>query len=194
MISENILEMFKSHQSDPSFGILITDIEQKEECNQESIIFTVYQVNKSIEEIATGNVYEKKLHIISELNLDNDNLYKTKLIGYLSGEKLVQTIESPNEILSHDIEVLDTKLQKEIEIEFNKNYKETPKIIVNTDTNTKKLYKDYSTDFIKNVDDLFCFKIKFKNLKTRKSYPNIGIIIIGDKIDEETETNTDNSE
>lgn len=193
MINQNILTMFKSHQSDPPFSILVTNIEQKEECGQESITITVHQVNKPISEIEEdSNVVSRKLNIIGELDIDDNELYKTKLVGYSFDEEKINPIEPTTGILDRYIEILDVKLQKTINIEFNKEYKEQPKIIVNLPKEYEQIYRNMSTDFITKEKEINDEKIKywsgvtltFNGLKTKKTYPIAGIIIIGDKEEE----------
>ena len=48
MINENILSMFKSHINNPSFSIVITEIEQNEECGHDNLAITVHQIDKPL--------------------------------------------------------------------------------------------------------------------------------------------------
>ena len=187
MINENILKLFKSHTKSPYFSIIITDIQQTEECGQEGIKFTVHQINKSINELELGaNIVSRDLHVVSSLDLDENNLYKTKLIGYSSNEKKIKSETGESGIFSHSIEVLDTILQKEIQIKFNKKYEEKPKIITNIEKKYESLYRSISIESItEKIDGKEYYvgaNITFNNLKTRIEYPEISIIIIGDVI------------
>lgn len=190
MINQNILSMFKSHASNPSFSILITDIETVEECGQEGLIITVHQIDKPLSLLEENtNITSRKLHIMSGLDTDDDNLYKSKLIGYISDEKKETQASSEPGVFSHSIEMLDTKLQKEISVEFNKSYEKMPKIITNIDKQYESLYRSISIEPVTKVENDITYytgaKLTFNGLKTKKSYPIISIIILGDdKIDE----------
>lgn len=195
MINENILSMFKSHINNPSFSIVITEIEQNEECGHDNLAITVHQIDKpliSLEENA--NVVSRKLNIKSELTVDDKSLYATKLLGYLSDEKPVKSVKSETGIVSHTLEFLDTKLAKQITVNFNKKYVIKPKIIVNTEKEYESLYTGFSIEYItedeiikdiNNEEKVIQYYIgailTFKNLKTKQNYPIISIIIIGNE-------------
>ena len=202
MINENILSLFKSHNGDPSFSIIITDIKQSQECNQDILEITVNQVDKPLDNIlSNGNVFSKKLTIQSNLSLNDDDLYKTELIGYISEEKKINPTETEPGILSHSIEILDTKLKDKISIEYNKKYKNKPKIIPNIDKESDSLFRKYiinhitekkiekvtktingnSQSFEEEVTYYTGVEIEFIGLKKKYDYPIIGIIIIGDE-------------
>lgn len=205
MINENILSLFKCHSGNPSYSILITDITQNQECNQDNITFTVYQINKDINDIITDDVHvsSRNLTIQGNLDIGSDNLYGTKLIGYVSGEKAITEI--PTKTGVKEIEVLDTKLKEEIVIEYNKEYEKMPKIFINTENSIESLYgkmeiTQITENKIKEVEESYITEegteairkkeeektyytgaiLKFNGLKRKKEYPIIGIIIVGD--------------
>ena len=188
MINQNILSMFKSHEKNPPFSILITDIEQEQECNQENIKFTVHQINKPISVLEeNANVTSRKLNIKSELDIDDENLYKTKLVGYLSDEQKVSPISPTPDLFDYSIEMIDIKLEKEVKIEFNKEYKKLPRVIVNIDKQYESLYKKISTEYLTKEESDTIYTgviISFDNLKTKKQYPLINITIIGEEENE----------
>lgn len=179
MINKNILNEFKSH-TDPNFSIIITDIETNTECNEESITFTVYQINKSVEQLKeNAEVTSKKLHIISTLDIDENDLFYSKLKGYISDNATIQ--ESQSGVSSHYIEAIDTILDKEIDIKFTNQYENEPKVIVNINKKYEALYRSLSTTYKKENDKYTGVTLKFNNLKTRSNYPQISVLIIGDE-------------
>lgn len=195
MINQNILPMFKSHQGSPSYSIIVKDIEcEKNECNQESVIFTVYQIGKDIDElILNEDVVSRKLNIVSDLALNSENIYHSTLTGYLSDEKNITPEQSESDNpLNHYIEIVDVELNKNIDIDFKKEYESKPKIIINVEEKYESLYRTYSltykeklfenseNDTIEEVRKYNGVSIKFNNLKKMKHYPIISIIIIGD--------------
>ena len=193
MINRDILKMFESHTKDPSFTILIRDIKQTQDCGQEAVEITVDQINKSINKIEEDcNIVSKKLNIRSELGVDDNNLYVSKLVGFSYDEKPVTEIDSTPGVLSNSIEILKTKLRKEIEIEFERDYEEKPSIIIDIDKKYESLFRTMSREYVieektktiwgipetKNV--YTGVKLIFNGLKTKNSYPDVSIVIIGD--------------
>lgn len=77
MINTDILKNF---ESDSKTTIEIIDIEQVEECSQESIKIIVNETDKN------NVTREKKLVISSELDIDESGYYKSKLTGYQNKE------------------------------------------------------------------------------------------------------------
>lgn len=196
MINQNILSMFKSHASNPAFSIIITDIQQNQDCGQENLKITVHQVDKSKEEIEQGaNVVSRVLNIRSELGIDDEDLLITKLVGYSTNEQNIQTRPAETGLLSHFIEILETTLKKEVTIEFAKEYRAPPSILINIESKYESLYKTVSKDYISYdveeydtngelIDKKTYYtgvNLTFNGLKGKQSYPLIDIIIIGDK-------------
>lgn len=193
MINNNILSMFKSNVDGPIFSILIKDIKQDKDCGEDSLQITVLQVDKSLNEIINNseNVVKRTLDIKGQLELDDQDLYRTKLIGYVSGENVVKKIDESNSPYNKTIEVLETNLEKEISIEFNKEYKKQPFIFINID-NYKNFYKKEAFSFDKYTksevingkeveQEYFTgVTITFEGLKRKQTYPVIGVVIIGD--------------
>ena len=189
MINTNIITGLKPHNQislsdiSSSYFVAIKDIEQKSECNQDCIEFTLCQIYKPLQDLT--NEYDnidKKLTISGSVESDNNGLYYTKLIGYESRVKNSNDTEEEYEENSHHIEILETKLSKEIDIDFSEQYSEgIPSVIVNIEKKYENLYKEYSTEYKKDENDNYTgVVISFKNLKTKKNYPFIKITIIGD--------------
>lgn len=216
MINENILSSIKSHKErDPSYVVMIEDIQQKRECNQDSLVFLLHQIdlnkmkmmlndrvtlqddeesiNDFIDKIFSGaKLTSRNFHVMSDLSSDEDGLSYAQLIGYLSDERRRNVsdyyYDTTNELtLTHNIEILETKLNKIIEIEFNQSYKNKPKIIVNIDEEYESLYRSISMDFDswKSGNDYEGVTLTFNSLKMKNSYPSVSIIIIGDLRTEE---------
>lgn len=190
MINKNILSMFMSHLDNPSFSIVITDIKQEENCGQESICFTVHQIDKSLSELEeNANITERTLTIRSELGVDERNLYKTKLLGYISNEEKI----TPDKPTSKIIEFLDTTLTNEVNVEFSNEYKEKPTILINIEKEYESFYKNTIIDYITEErlvdEDKVTYytgaNITFKGLKRKSYYPIINIIVSGEIKDED---------
>lgn len=96
-------------------------------------------------------------------------------------KKLIENNEELNGLSSHKIELLQTTLSKKIDIEFNEAYDSEPAIVVTINKKYETLYRSYSTDFIKNDGGKYIgVTIIFNSLKTKQTYPDIKITIIGD--------------
>ena len=92
------------------------------------------------------------------------------------------------EIPKNHIEIIETTLQKTIDIDFNNVYEGVDRnnalkyvsVIVNMEEEYESLYRSYSTEYKRNEDNnITGVKISFKNLKTKQSYPHIRVTIIG---------------
>lgn len=187
MINENIINGLNSHEGSntaPYYFYAIKGIEQRNECNQDSIIFTLYQINEPLESMSESIFFKKNFTITATTDLDADGLFSSKLIGYESKERIIENEGVQQD--SHSIEVIETKLSKEIIINFSESLKrdeELPAVVITIDKEYKKLYSGYDTEFFDdNEGNLSGVKITFNNLKTRNSYPVIRIVIIGDSL------------
>lgn len=198
----------KINESDmsPEYFMIIKKATQKTECNQDYLEFDLVQVNQKLSDIIdnTSN-FNKKLSITGVIEIDDNDLLSTKLIGFESGSDNSQVNNPVN--TSHYIEVVETQLEKEIEIDFSREYigqKEEittlldeegqeiegtkkievapPSVIVNIDKQYENLYRSYSTEYKKDGQDNYIgVKIYFNNLKSKKNYPMVRINIIGEK-------------
>lgn len=191
MIDSKILNHLKSRNQNPGYSILITDYENTEDCNQEKIIIKLHQVNKTlseIEDVPGARVLEKELIIESNMDYDVDNqAIRTRLIGYSNYNGAIQpTEESEDDIMSNYVEMVDTILQDEINIEFNRPYVNMPAIIPTIDKKYKSYYKNYDTEFIidEETNQYTGVTITFNKLKRKKIYPTINLTIIGDTIND----------
>lgn len=191
MIDSKILNHLKSRNQNPGYSILITDYENTEDCNQEKIIIKLHQVNKTlseIEDVPGARVLEKELIIESNMDYDVDNqAIRTRLIGYSNYNGAIQpTEESEDDIMSNYVEMVDTILQDEINIEFNRPYVNMPAIIPTIDKKYKSYYKSYDTEFIidEETNQYTGVTITFNKLKRKKIYPTINLTIIGDTIND----------
>lgn len=191
MIDSKILNHLKSRNLNPGYSILITDYENTEDCNQEKLIIKLHQVNKTlseIEDVPGARVLEKELIIESNMDYDVDNqAIRTRLIGYSNYNGAIQpTEESEDDIMSNYVEMVDTILQDEINIEFNRPYVNMPAIIPTIDKKYKSYYKSYDTEFIidEETNQYTGVTITFNKLKRKKIYPTINLTIIGDTIND----------
>lgn len=191
MIDSKILNLLKSRNLNPGYSILITDYENTEDCNQEKLIIKLHQVNKTlseIEDVPGARVLEKELIIESNMDYDVDNqAIRTRLIGYSNYNGAIQpTEESEDDIMSNYVEMVDTILQDEINIEFNRPYVNMPAIIPTIDKKYKSYYKNYDTEFIidEETNQYTGVTITFNKLKRKKIYPTINLTIIGDTIND----------
>lgn len=191
MIDSKILNLLKSRNMNPGYSILITDYENTEDCNQEKLIIKLHQVNKTlseIEDVPGARVLEKELIIESNMDYDVDNqAIRTRLIGYSNYNGAIQpTEESEDDIMSNYVEMVDTILQDEINIEFNRPYVNMPAIIPTIDKKYKSYYKNYDTEFIidEETNQYTGVTITFNKLKRKKIYPTINLTIIGDTIND----------
>lgn len=191
MIDSKILNLLKSRNENPGYSILITGYENTEDCNQEKLIIKLHQVNKTlseIEDVPGARVLEKELIIESNMDYDVDNqAIRTRLIGYSNYNGAIQpTEESEDDIMSNYVEMVDTILQDEINIEFNRPYVNMPAIIPTIDKKYKSYYKNYDTEFIidEETNQYTGVTITFNKLKRKKIYPTINLTIIGDTIND----------
>ena len=191
MIDSKILNLLKSRNQNPGYSILITDYENTEDCNQEKLIIKLHQVNKTlseIEDVPGARVLEKELIIESNMDYDVDNqAIRTRLIGYSNYNGAIQpTEESEDDIMSNYVEMVDTILQDEINIEFNRPYVNMPAIIPTIDKKYKSYYKSYDTEFIidEETNQYTGVTITFNKLKRKIIYPTINLTIIGDTIND----------
>ena len=70
MINSNLIKELLPND-DPNYFIAIRDITQTNECNQDSIKFTLHQINKNLFEVEENSIVtEKVLSINSNLEID----------------------------------------------------------------------------------------------------------------------------
>lgn len=195
MISNRLLNEFKSNRDST---VIITDIScSNDSCGQEVLSISTKKILTPFECIIKNyDTSNKTLEVEGQLELNDNKEYYTNLIGFISNEEyneidestltedqvLNNTYRSPS---SHSIEEIKTPLSKEIEINFSKEYNKQPHVVITIDKQYEDLYRSYSTEFIKNNLDTeyIGVKITFNNLKSKNSYPEIGICIIGDPIE-----------
>ena len=218
MINKNIIEGLKPHcdsNCSPPYCIIITNVEPEESCGQESIKFTLCQINKPLrtykcvengqEKTIPGILdedvvyYTKDLTLTGIVEMNDSGNYFTKLIGYEGNRsKLVDNREEQETYESHHIEVVEAKLSNKISIKFEDSYEKEPFILVDLEKESKNLYRDYDLEYEKeiirenNKEIPMCsgVKITFNNLKKRKEYPWIKINILENKKKEEEEEET----
>lgn len=150
-----------------------------------------------------------------ELNIDNEtytgeienNVFIANINGIQSGShKLTINYDVDDELISKNIEIAITNIDKEIEINFAKEYSQIPCVYITIDENYRNLYSNYTTNFKKKylytnsneetetyigyspldefgnnytVAGYNGVKINFQNLKRKALYPEINITIIG---------------
>lgn len=195
MINNRLLKEFKSEDN---HTVIIKDISCEEDsCGQEVLKISTIKILRPYQDIVKNyDKNNKTLEIEGQLNLNSNKEYYTNLVGFISNEeiiKLTSPILEEGEVLndtyrsptSHSIEEIRTRLNDEIEIEFNNEYTNQPHIIITIDKEYEELYRSYSTTFVKNNFNTKYtgVKIKFNNLKVKNSYPEIGICIVGDQIE-----------
>ena len=204
MIDSRILQALKSRNENPAYSILITGYETKNDCNQEKLIIQLHQINKSLREIENMsqdvNVLKKELVIQSDMDYDTkNNAISSSLIGFTNYKGRVKVPsntassgiiedgvligpEDTGDFFSHHVEMIETPLEKEITIEFTRVYKQMPSIIPTIEKKYQTYYKSYSIEFTKNDANRYTgVTITFNSLKRKNIYPNINIVIIGDK-------------
>lgn len=136
-------------------------------------------------------VIDKELTVFSNVVLDDNDLYYGQLNGYISKEKINELESNKSKTQSsHYIEIIDTVLQKTIDITFNRAYKQQPKIYITIDEKFEYLYRNYTISLINNgkegdLKEYLGVKITFNNLKNTNTYPPVGVVIIGDEKTEE---------
>lgn len=193
MINKNMLKGLEPNISPTSYFTVINKIEQKEECNQESIVFSIFQIDKDLEStIENASVISKELTITSGLELSEDNFYRTKLVGYCVDKDKITQIPQDNS--SHVVEITEATLSKSIELKFENKYSKIPGVIVNIDQKYLSYYKEYKTSYLQDEDEKYIgVIITFEKLKSKAIYPEIRIIIIGDPILNESEENSNDT-
>ena len=191
MISERILNIFKQREDAisgyKSYVVFINDIQNNlnDACDQESVLIETTELRVPTDKVnQLLQAYSSKkriLELVSSIDVNKDGLYYGKLNAFIDSDDSEEE-EVPPEVLSRDVSILKTTLQKEIYIEFLNPFVEQPIIHITIDKKYKSLYRDYSTEFIKDSNDknFVGVNITFKSLKLKQSYPMIGVIIIGD--------------
>ena len=122
----------------------------------------------------------REVTITSDVVLDDNGLMETKFNGIITKKEAptnTQQLENPS---SHYVELIRTNLRKEINIDFEKEYIDMPAITVNIDKENESLYRDFSTKYIKSNEKYIGANITFNYLKSKRVYPTINILIIGD--------------
>jgi len=184
MINKNMLKGLEPNTSPNSYFTVITKIEQKEECNQESVVLTLQQIDKDLETISEdASVIEKELTITSGLELSDDDFYRTRLVGYCIDKNKITPVTTAQS--SHFMEIAEVTLTKEINLEFNKEYTSIPAVVVNIDEQFLSYYKDYTTSYVMEENKYVGVKITFNKLKSKAIYPDMRVVIIGDIIETE---------
>lgn len=186
MIDSKILNSLTSKENDISYALLITGYEQAETCNSESIKIKMHQIDKKISAIEAGtNPVEKTLTIQSALDFDEElGLFTTKLIGNSNIKGRVNAIAEGNTYNSHSMEMVNAELDDSIEIEFIEPFTHIPSINMTMDTKTRNLFYNYNYDFESHKDENNKYAgvtINFTKLRRKTNYPEINILIIGDK-------------
>lgn len=200
MINKNIAREFQSRTNgDSQYLMIVTNVEVPDaSCNQESVIFHMLQIPYTVSgntiTFNKNSLYEnnkvKTLTITPELKQDNNDLFYSGLIGFAGQTQ--ETVEEQQSPLSHAIEITDTYLEKEITVMFQgikigqnyqNYYNNKPSIIVNIDDEYRSLFKEYTLEWITNINNQYeGVIIHFNNLKSRHHYPIINIIVIGDEL------------
>lgn len=186
MIDSKILNSLTSKENDISYALLITGYEQAETCNSESIKIKMHQIDKKISAIESGtNPVEKTLTIQSALDFDEElGLFTTKLIGNSNIKGRVNAIAEGNTYNSHSMEMVNAELNDSIEIKFIEPFTHIPSINMTMDTKTRNLFYNYNYDFESHKDENNKYAgvtINFTKLRRKTNYPEINILIIGDK-------------
>lgn len=187
MISENILKSLSSRSGDPAYTLVVTGYETGDDCNSEFIKIKMHQLNKGIDVIENGfSPISKELIIKGVLDFDEEEgTFIAKLAGtsnIKSNKEILPDIENIN---SHYIECVVTNIDKTLEIEFNRPYESIPSINITMDSSTNKnLFSNYECDFSKyrSNNQYHGVTITFNKLRKKSVYPEINILIIGDKI------------
>jgi hypothetical protein len=187
MINEKILKSLTSRSGDPAYTIIITGFESGEDCNSEYLKIKLHQINKGINVVEQGlTPVEKDLIVKGALDIeDTEGLFVTKLVGTTNIKSSHQSLPTTESINSHYIEGIVTTLAEDIEIQFNRNYNSIPSINITMDnTVSRTLFKDYEFDFEshKTNNRYTGVTIHFNKLRKKAQYPEINILIIGDKI------------
>lgn len=166
-------------------------------------------VNDQIKIKIKEEINNIELYIDNEIqngNIEN-NVFIANINNIQSGSHKFNINYNVNdELITKNIEIAVTNIDKEIEITFAKEYLEIPCLYVTIDGNYNNLYSGYITNFKKkylytdshNESSTYIgyspinemgdnyevigyqgVKLKFQNLKRKSSYPKINITIIG---------------
>lgn len=94
------------------------------------------------------------------------------------------TYDLKTDISAHSIERISTTIQNIFNIRFNNLYKEEPSIILTVDEKDKN-FSSYTLSFTKDANNLYYngVKITLNGFRRKRTYGEISIIVIGDKID-----------
>lgn len=187
--SDNIKQVLTNNDIDINNAENYLQALQEKDYNEiEENLKKIIQSMETIKDFSTEKILknlktiDRQLTIYSNININNDNLYIGELNGYISKENVSNSDINSNTESSHWIEIVDTVLQKTIDITFNRRYENIPKVIITIDESDEKLYRNYSTSFVKDNDCLYTgVQITFNNLKNKNSYPKLGVTIIGDE-------------
>jgi len=137
--------------------------------------------------LSINNIVQKTLTIDSVLDFDSSNsMFISGIIGGITEESNqdISTTDEPNikPLTSQHIESVTFTLASKIDIDFLFAYATIPGIII-TANESSKLYSSYSLNFKQNDDNEYIgVTISFKNLKRKREYDNINVIIIGDEV------------
>ena len=149
--------------------------EQKTQLQEE-----IYSEINKIPRLRSASQF-REVTITSDVILDDNGLIETKFNGIITKKDSptnTQQLENPS---SHYVEMIKTSLRKEINITFERSYVEMPAITVNIDKENETLYRDFSTKYIKDSSNNYVgVTITFNYLKSKRIYPTINILIIGD--------------
>ena len=122
MISQRILNMFKSRDDDrtgiKNYITIITDMSnnESETCEQESVTITTKEFYipenflQNLEEV--HKTAERKLEIVSSIDVDKNQNYYGKLTGFITSTDYEES-PNKNEVASHEISITKTILTQE---------------------------------------------------------------------------------
>ena len=188
MIDSRILKSLQSRSTNPAYSVIITGFDTQSDCSQEKLIVHLHQINKSLEYIENlpgVSVVSKDFIIKSDIDLKDEALLCT-LDGYTNynGSVNPETESELTALTSNYVEAVDTTLQREITLKFEKAYTQMPHVILTIDEKYQSYYYSYSTEFITDTDGKYTgVTITFDRLKRKQVYPIINIAIIGDAIE-----------
>lgn len=142
-------------------------------------------------ELSINNIVEKTLNIESVLNFDSTTaMFKSGLTGNIINETNKEIPELDNivkDISNRHIENVTFPLQASVEIDFLYQYQSLPSVILTIDQ-ANKLYSSYTLDFKTDTNNNYTgVTINFVNLKRKKNYGDINVLVIGDEVDETNE-------
>ena len=156
-------DMLKTFEPDDNTISIISKIAQTSECNQDCVKFKVTQVNKEMDEVVDDQAIERMLTISSELDIDENGLYKTELTGY------------DNSLKNTSIQSSLKTGSVEYTTENNSLEENTGVTIQNINLNTLEAYyirlKDYG-------ESLLCGNIiDYTTLELKKEHNNVLVVI-----------------